>query len=145
MWLRNLDQMHAEDNRGSTDVLECCCHVISNRRTLTHVYISCTESSKWWPWTFNIKEKRGEGLSLSCSWENISLTNIYPCNHCHGGMWRIVFYLEVKKKTTFFIYVGHTVINLWTDFKHLGDQNHREKRCYVASEFIALSLLVGIC
>jgi hypothetical protein len=31
------------------------------------------------------------------------------------------------------------------DFKHLSDQNHREKSCYVASEFIALSLLVGIC
>ena len=30
-------------------------------------------------------------------------------------------------------------------FKHLGDQNHREKSCYVASEFIALSLLVVIC
>ena len=27
------------------------------------------------------------------------------------------------------------------DFKHLGDQNHREKNWYVASEFIALSLL----
>jgi hypothetical protein len=34
---------------------------------------------------------------------------------------------------------------LYADFKHLGDQNHREKSCYVASEFIALSLLVGIC
>jgi hypothetical protein len=31
------------------------------------------------------------------------------------------------------------------DFKHLGDQTHREKNCYMASEFIALSLLVGIC
>ena len=30
-------------------------------------------------------------------------------------------------------------------FKHLGDQNQSEKSCYVASEFIALSLLVGIC
>jgi hypothetical protein len=30
-------------------------------------------------------------------------------------------------------------------FQHLGYQNHREKSCYVASEFIALSLLVGIC
>jgi hypothetical protein len=29
--------------------------------------------------------------------------------------------------------------------QHLGDQNHREKSCYVASEFIAPSLLVGIC
>jgi hypothetical protein len=28
---------------------------------------------------------------------------------------------------------------LYADFKHLGDQNHREKSCYVASEFIALS------
>jgi hypothetical protein len=27
----------------------------------------------------------------------------------------------------------------------IGDQNHREKSCYVASEFIAPSLLVGIC
>ena len=26
----------------------------------------------------------------------------------------------------------------------IGDQNHREKSCYVASEFIAPSLLVGI-
>jgi hypothetical protein len=34
---------------------------------------------------------------------------------------------------------------MYADFKHLGDQNHREKSCYVASEFIALSLLVGIC
>jgi hypothetical protein len=34
---------------------------------------------------------------------------------------------------------------LFADFKHLGDQNHREKSCYVANEFIALSLLVGIC
>ena len=34
---------------------------------------------------------------------------------------------------------------LYADFKHLGDQNHREKSCYVTSEFIALSLLVGIC
>jgi hypothetical protein len=34
---------------------------------------------------------------------------------------------------------------LYADFKHLSDQNHREKSCYVASEFIALSLLVGIC
>jgi hypothetical protein len=34
---------------------------------------------------------------------------------------------------------------LYVDFKHLGDQNHREKSCHVASEFIALSLLVGIC
>ena len=34
---------------------------------------------------------------------------------------------------------------LYADFKHLGDQNHREKSCYVVSEFIALSLLVGIC
>jgi hypothetical protein len=34
---------------------------------------------------------------------------------------------------------------LYADFKHLGDQNHREKSCYVAIEFIALSLLVGIC
>jgi hypothetical protein len=25
---------------------------------------------------------------------------------------------------------------LYADFKHLGDQNHREKSCYVASEFI---------
>ena len=33
---------------------------------------------------------------------------------------------------------------LYADFKHLGDQDHREKSCYVASEFIALSLLVGI-
>ena len=33
---------------------------------------------------------------------------------------------------------------LYADFKHLGGQNHREKSCYVASEFIALSLLVGI-
>jgi hypothetical protein len=48
MWWRNQDQMHAEDNRDSTGVLECCCHVISRRRTLTHVYISCSESSKWW-------------------------------------------------------------------------------------------------
>ena len=31
------------------------------------------------------------------------------------------------------------------DFKHLSDQNHREKSCYVASEFIAMSLLGGIC
>jgi hypothetical protein len=31
------------------------------------------------------------------------------------------------------------------DFKHLGDQTHREKSCYVASELIALSVLVGIC
>jgi hypothetical protein len=30
---------------------------------------------------------------------------------------------------------------LYADFKHLGDQNHREKSCYVASELIALSLL----
>jgi hypothetical protein len=29
---------------------------------------------------------------------------------------------------------------LYADFKHLGDQNHREKSCYVASEFIAPSL-----
>ena len=29
--------------------------------------------------------------------------------------------------------------------KHLGDQNHREKSCYVTSEYIALSLLVGMC
>jgi hypothetical protein len=28
--------------------------------------------------------------------------------------------------------------SLYADFKHLGDQNHREKSCYVASEFIAL-------
>ena len=34
---------------------------------------------------------------------------------------------------------------LYADFKHLGGQNHREKSCYVASEFIAPSLLVGIC
>jgi len=34
---------------------------------------------------------------------------------------------------------------LYADFKHLGDQNHREKSCYVASECIALSPLVGIC
>jgi hypothetical protein len=34
---------------------------------------------------------------------------------------------------------------LYADFKHLGDQNHRDKSCYVASEFIATSLLVGIC
>jgi hypothetical protein len=34
---------------------------------------------------------------------------------------------------------------LYADLKHLGDQNHREKSCCVASEFIALSLLVGIC
>jgi hypothetical protein len=34
---------------------------------------------------------------------------------------------------------------LYADFKHLGDQNHREKSCYVACEFIARSLLVGIC
>jgi hypothetical protein len=34
---------------------------------------------------------------------------------------------------------------LYADFKHLGEQNHREKSCYVASEFIALSLLVGNC
>jgi hypothetical protein len=33
----------------------------------------------------------------------------------------------------------------YADFKHLGNQNHREKSCYVASEFIAPSLLVGIC
>jgi hypothetical protein len=33
---------------------------------------------------------------------------------------------------------------LYADFKHLGDQNHREKSCYGASECIALSLLVGI-
>jgi hypothetical protein len=25
---------------------------------------------------------------------------------------------------------------LYADVKHLGDQNHREKSCYVASEFI---------
>jgi hypothetical protein len=30
---------------------------------------------------------------------------------------------------------------LHADFKHLGDQNHREKNWYVASEFIALGLL----
>jgi hypothetical protein len=29
---------------------------------------------------------------------------------------------------------------LYADFKHLGDQNHIEKSCYVASEFIALSV-----
>jgi hypothetical protein len=34
---------------------------------------------------------------------------------------------------------------LYADFKHLGDQNHGEKSCDVAGEFIALSLLVGIC
>jgi hypothetical protein len=34
---------------------------------------------------------------------------------------------------------------LYADFKHLGDQNHREKSCFVASEFIVPSLLVGIC
>jgi hypothetical protein len=34
---------------------------------------------------------------------------------------------------------------LYADFKHLGDHNHREKSCYVASEFIALNQLVGIC
>jgi hypothetical protein len=34
---------------------------------------------------------------------------------------------------------------LYADFKNLGDQNHREKSCYVASEFIALRFLVGIC
>ena len=28
---------------------------------------------------------------------------------------------------------------MYADFKHLGDQNQREKSCYVASEFIALS------
>ena len=33
---------------------------------------------------------------------------------------------------------------LYADFKDLGDQNQREKICYVASECIALSLLVGI-
>jgi len=33
---------------------------------------------------------------------------------------------------------------LYADFKHLRDQNHREKSCYVAIEFIAPSLLVGI-
>jgi hypothetical protein len=38
-----------------------------------------------------------------------------------------------------------SVERLYAYFKHLGDQNHREKNCYVASEFIALSLLVGIC
>ena len=40
------------------------------------------------------------------------------------------------------------VLIIWclcADFKHIGDQNHREKSCYVASESIALSLLVGIC
>jgi hypothetical protein len=26
---------------------------------------------------------------------------------------------------------------LYADFKHISDQNHREKSCYVASEFIA--------
>ena len=30
-------------------------------------------------------------------------------------------------------------------FQASRDQNHREKSCYVASEFIALSLLVGFC
>ena len=34
---------------------------------------------------------------------------------------------------------------LYADFKHLGDQNHREKSWYLASELIILSLLVGIC
>jgi hypothetical protein len=33
------------------------------------------------------------------------------------------------------------VASLYADFKHLGNQNHREKSCYVASEFLALSLL----
>ena len=40
------------------------------------------------------------------------------------------------------------VLIIWclcADFKHIGDQNHREKSCYVASESIAPSLLVGIC
>ena len=31
---------------------------------------------------------------------------------------------------------------MYADLKHRGGQNHREKSCYVASEFIALSLLV---
>ena len=30
---------------------------------------------------------------------------------------------------------------MYADFKHLGDQNHREKSCYVAREFIALCWL----
>ena len=30
---------------------------------------------------------------------------------------------------------------MYADFKHLGDQNHREKSCYVVSEFIAPSRL----
>ena len=34
---------------------------------------------------------------------------------------------------------------MYADFKHLGDDNHIEKSCYVASEFIALNLLFGIC
>jgi hypothetical protein len=46
--------------------------------------------------------------------------------------------IEIKRKE-----VIKCTIYLSIDFKHLGDQNHREKNCYVASEFI--TLLVGIC
>jgi hypothetical protein len=75
MCLRNLGQMHAEDNRGSTGVLECCCHMISSRRTLTHVYMSCSESSKWWSWTFIEKFENISNIS-SVSGPSIRQFNI---------------------------------------------------------------------
>jgi hypothetical protein len=57
-------------------------------------------------------------------------------NWAQGGT---IHYREITQLNVLIIWC------LYADFKHLGDQNHRKKSCYVASEFIALSLLVGIC
>ena len=61
--------------------------------------------------------------------------NVLSCEHTLKGVPYITGRLLFKISWTFcFIWF------LYADFKHLRDQNHREKSCYVASEFIAESV-----
>jgi Ni,Fe-hydrogenase I cytochrome b subunit len=57
----------------------------------------------------------------------------------HNPMASLFMFLMFVTGSIFMIFTGFA---LYADFKHLRDQNHREKSGYVASEFIAPSLLL---
>ena len=83
-------------------------------------------------------------LGISESYiENQNIINyfllIVKCRcRCNGKIPHLRWYLTLQLNVLI-------IWCLYADFKHLGDQNHWEKSCYVASELIALNLLVGIC
>jgi hypothetical protein len=71
---------------------------------------------------------------LSLSRQNKRYINFE--GYCEDGT---IHYMEITLQNQLNVLI---IWCLYADFMHLGDQNHREKSCYVATELIALSFLL---